>query len=72
MSLEGACHKLDSRFHYKLTSNLEGASWDLKFLEKSTVQIEHKNVVSLERSLSLTKNLPSGVAVMISEIYQRW
>jgi hypothetical protein len=34
VSLEGDYHELDSKFHYQLVTNVEGASFDQKFLEK--------------------------------------
>ena len=38
------------------SSNLEGASCDQKFLEKSSIQIGYYNVMSLKRGWFLTKN----------------
>jgi hypothetical protein len=47
VSLEGVCHELVSKFHYKLISNLEGAICEQTFLEKSFLQSGCVNVISL-------------------------
>jgi hypothetical protein len=48
MSLKEVCHAIDTKFHYKLISTLEVESCELKFLEKSSLQIGHDNDMSLE------------------------
>jgi hypothetical protein len=46
--MEGVCHELNKKSHFKLVSNLEGAGCDQTFLEKSSFLIRHEKVKSFE------------------------
>jgi hypothetical protein len=48
MSFVRVVHELDTKFHNKILSYLEGASCKQQLFEKSSMQIEYENVTSLE------------------------
>ena len=53
------------RVRYNLIPNLKGGHNKLKIWKKSYLQTEYENVLSLEWSWTLTKNLPSVISPLI-------